>query len=414
MAGGKVKLTQTAVEKAEAGDKRYLLTDSEISGFRLIVSPSGRKSYALRYRVGGGRGGTIREPKIGEHPGMKAEAARKVARDWAAIVRTGGDPSEARQKQREAPTLSDLLDRYLVEYAPTEKKASSAKEDGRLIEREIRPALGRRKVAELTKAQVREFHRSRRDTPYLANRTLALLSKAMRLAEDWELRERGTNPCVGISRFDERKRKRFLSPRELAALGSALQHAEANGCLPAPGGHVALPISPYAVAAIRLLVLTGARKSEILGLRWNWIELERGVAHLPDSKTGEKVIHLPPAALAVLADLPRVEGNPHVIVGRKTGASLVNLQEPWTAIRAAAGLDDVRVHDLRHSFASVGAAGGLSLPIIGALLGHTQATTTQRYAHLADDPLRQAAGQIGDSIAAALSGESADVKKLRG
>jgi integrase len=175
-------------------------------------------------------------------------------------------------------------------------------------------------------------------------------------------------------------------------------------------------ISPSAVAAVRLLALTGARKGEILGLQWAWVDASSGRAHLPDSKSGEKTLILPPAALAVLASLQTVEGNPYVIVGGKPGAPLVNLKDPWLAIREAANLDDVRIHDLRHSFASVGAAGGASLPIIGALLGHSQPSTTARYAHLADDPLQAAAADIGAKIWAAMgaAGEVAEVVRLEG
>ena len=187
-----------------------------------------------------------------------------------------------------------------------------------------------------------------------------------------------------------------------------LRVAELDGAvtLPsAPDGREAekiVPIIPSAVTALRLLILTGARKSEILGLRWDWIDMEGRRILLPDSKTGEKTIPLNAPALDILASIPRTEDNPHVIVGAKPGAALVNLKDPWGAIREAAGLEDVRVHDLRHSFASVGAAGGMSLPIIGALLGHTQVATTQRYAHLSDDPLRAASDVIGGQIAAAM------------
>jgi integrase len=165
------------------------------------------------------------------------------------------------------------------------------------------------------------------------------------------------------------------------------------------------------VAAIKLLVFTGARLGEVLGLKWEWIDIERGEARLPDSKTGAKTLHLPPPALAVLAELPRLDRNPYVIVGQKAGAALVNLEKPWRAIRARAGLDDVRLHDLRHAFASVAASSGMGLPIIGKMLGHTQAATTHRYAHLASDPVKAAAAAVAGKIAAAMgagSGEKAE------
>jgi integrase len=156
-----------------------------------------------------------------------------------------------------------------------------------------------------------------------------------------------------------------------------------------------------------LLVFTGARLSEILELEWGWIDFERGEARLPDSKTGAKTLHLPAPALAVLADLPRVEGNPYVIVGQVAGARLVNLEKPWRAIRKAALLDDVRLHDLRHAFASVAASSGMGLPIIGKMLGHTQAATTHRYAHLASDPVKAAAATVAGKIAEAMQRNAA-------
>jgi integrase len=156
--------------------------------------------------------------------------------------------------------------------------------------------------------------------------------------------------------------------------------------------------SPFVVAAIRLLILTGARLNEILTLKWEWIDFDNSCVRLPDSKTGAKTIYLSPPAMQVLATLPRYEDNPHVICGQKKGACLVNLQKPWDAIRARAGLDKVRIHDLRHSFASIAVASGMSLPMIGKLLGHSQPQTTARYAHLADDPMKLAADQIGKKI----------------
>ncbi|MGH6989060.1 MAG: site-specific integrase [Stellaceae bacterium] len=202
------------------------------------------------------------------------------------------------------------------------------------------------------------------------------------------MRPDGSNPCRHVEKYPQRRRERFLSAVELARLGDAL---------------AAFDGSPNVVAAVKLLVFTGARLGEVLGLRWEWIDFERGAARLPDSKTGAKTLHLPPPALAVLAELPRIEGNPHVIAGAREGAAWVNLEKPWRAIRKVAGLDDVRLHDLRHAFASVAASSGMGLPIIGKMLGHTQAQTTARYAHLASDPVK-AATAVAGKIAAAIGG----------
>lgn len=404
-----MKITQTVADKAEAEAARYIVTDSEIAGFRLVVTPSGRKAFYLRYRVGGGRAATVREPKIGDWPATKAEKARAIAGQWLAEVRLGGDPGGERLAKRAGATMGDLFDAFLSDHAEKVKKASSVANDRRLIERKLRQAFRGRKVVDVTRAEVSKLHSGMSDTPYEANRCLALLSKAFNLAEAWGMRPDGSNPCRHVKKFAEAKRKRFLSPLELARLGDTLRVAEREGCITLPPKRNVrseperAPVSPSAIAAIRLLVLTGARKGEVLGMKWAWIDKGAGRASLPDSKTGEKVVILPPAALQVLEAIPAIEGNPYVITGAKEGAHLVNIKDPWCAIREAAGLADVRLHDLRHSFASVGAAGGASLPIIGALLGHTQASTTQRYAHLHDDPLQAAAADIGGRIAAAMA-----------
>ena len=325
---------------------------------------------------------------------MDAETARSEAKRLLGMVEGGADPAADKTARKEAPTVAELAERFLAEHAEAKRKGSTAAEYKRLLDKIILPALGTRKVADVTRADIAKLHHAHRAAPYQANRVLAVLSKMFNLAESWGLRPDGSNPCRHVEKFAERKRERMLSPAELARLGDAL--AAHDG-------------SPYAVAAVKLLVFTGARLGEVLGLRWEWIDFERGEARLPDSKTGAKTLHLPPPALAVLAALPRVEGNPHVIVGHKHGAAMVNLEKPWRAIRGKAGLDDVRLHDLRHAFASVAASSGMGLPIIGKMLGHTQAATTHRYAHLASDPVKAAAAAVAGKIAAAMSGSSAEV-----
>ena len=403
-ASKKTKLTKRSVDAAHPVEKRFALLDTELNGFKLYVHPTGRKSFHLRYRVGGGRNAAIREPKIGDHGSLTVEAARKIALEWLTDVRMGGDPAADRKDTRTASRMNDLFDRYLAEHAKPHKKASSIRQDETNLRNYLRPALGKLKIADVTRNDVAALHKKLADKPYQANRALALLSKMFGLAELWGYRSDGSNPCRHVKRYAETKRKRFLSTEELAALGDALRRAE-QGELGA--------ITPSAIAALRLLVLTGARQGEILSLQWGWIDFEAGRANLPDSKTGEKTITLGPAALQLLSTLPRVDGNPHVIVGGREGKALVNIKDPWAIVRDAAGLDGVRIHDLRHSFASVGAASGMSLPVIGALLGHTQAATTQRYAHLSDDPLQAAAGAISDKIAAAMTGDGGDVVSLR-
>lgn len=392
----KLKLTKAAIDKLAPGEKTYTIRDADFAGFSLRVYASGRKAFFYRYRVGGGRGAQIREPRVGDYGELTPNEAREIALDWAAQVRRGDDPMAYKQAQREAPTMSALFDRYLEEYATRHKKPASLRNDLRMIEKRLRPAFGRLRVRGVTRQLVRSFHTSLEDKPYEANRNLALLSKVFSFAcNDLEWIDRGDHPVKGIRRFKEEKRRRYLSQTELARFGDILLSAEA--------GDLGRAFSPYVVAFFRLLFFTGARSGEILQLRWDEVNFERGCLELEDSKTGRREIYLPPPALQILAELPREDSNAHVIVGKKPGTHLVNVKDSWIALRTAAGLDDVRLHDLRHSYASVGARAGMSLPVIGALLGHRETATTARYAHLSDDPLRAAANSIAGEIAATMT-----------
>jgi integrase len=391
---GKITKRSVGALKAAADGAEAVLWDSELKGFGVRVQRGDAKSYVLHYRVGTGRGAPLRKLTIGRHGSpWTPETARKEAKTLLGMIEDGADPAADKLARREAPTIAELAERFLAEHAEAKRKGSTAAEYRRLLDKIILPALGKRKVADVTRADVTKLHHANRAAPYQANRVLAVLSKMFNLAERWGLRPDGSNPCRHVEKFAEKKRERMLSPAELARLGDAL--AAHDG-------------SPYAIAAVKLLVFTGARLGEVLGLRWEWIDFERGEARLPDSKTGAKTLHLPPPALAVLAELPRLDGNPYVIASAKPGAALVNLEKPWRAIRKAAGLDDVRLHDLRHAFASVAASSGMGLPIIGKMLGHTQAATTNRYAHLASDPVKAAAAAVAGKIAAAMSGGSGE------
>jgi len=280
------------------------------------------------------------------------------------------------------------------------------------------------RVAALTRAQVAKVHLGMSDRPYLANRALAILGAMLRFAELHGHRPTGTNPCTGIELYPERSRERFLTDEKLKRFGTALTKAERVG-LPTPpklqrkppapekakhrpkSAGTPVPANPFAVAALRFLLLTGWRESEALGLRWDQLDDARGIAALPDTKTGRSDRHVGAPALALLTDLPRLADSPFVFPGAKPGAHLVEIKRVWEAVRHSAKLEGVRLHDLRHSFASVGAAGGLSLPMIGALLGHREVSTTQRYAHLGDDPRKAAADRVSAHVAAAMAPEPA-------
>ena len=381
----KAKLTVRSVEAMKPEAKDVVLWDSELAGFGCKLTPAGKRSYFLYYRT---KDGAQRRPTIGAHSVVKPEAARAIARAWLADVAQGRDPSLSRAQDKAAPTLDSLCDRYLSDHADVRKKASSAEGDKRLIRLHLRPALGSKKVAAVTRADMAGLHHKLRDTPYEANRVLALASKMFALSERWGMRPDGSNPAKNIDRYKEEKRERYLTSAEVARLWQVLNSDTA-----------AAKASPAAVAAIKLLMLTGRRLNEVLGLRWAWVDLDAKLLRLPDTKGGRLTVSLADAAVALLSELKADAGDhAYVIPGAIKGKPLVNLQKPWRALRAMAALDDVRIHDLRHTFASIGAGMGMSLHMLGRLLGHTQAATTSRYAHLAQTPVQAAADAIGAEL----------------
>ncbi len=284
--------------------------------------------------------------------------------------------------------MADLGRRFLEEYVPVHCKPSTREEYRRSVRLFVDPVVGELRVPEVQRKDIAALHHGLRDKPYQANRTLGVLSKMFNLAEVWGWRPDGSNPCRHVKRYKEHKRERFLSPEETERLGQVLREAEEE--------------MPSAVAAFRLLLLTGCRMSEIRDLRWDYVNDD--CIELPDAKTGGRVVPLGPEARAVLSAISRDEDNPWVISGRLPGSHLTDLQRPWRRIRKQAGLEGVRIHDLRHSFASRALALGESLTMIGKLLGHTQVQTTARYAHLARDSIQTAAARITGSIGGNLLG----------
>lgn len=398
------KLTNAFINCLDTTGKDHFEWDDEVKGFGLRISKTGTKTFVFQYRVGGGRNGTVRRPRIGRFGSLTPMQAREIAKDWAAQVARGGDPSADRQSKRSEPRMGDLFERYLNEYARAHKKPRSVKEDERLIDLHLKPAFENRKVSEMSREHILTLHNKMQATPYQANRVLALMSKIMNLCEMWGLRSDGTNPCRHVKKFKEEKRERFLSPAELARLGDVLAKAERFELRNEDGKRVW--VNPAAIQAIRLLILTGARCGEVLTLQWDMIDWERGCAQLTDSKSGRRALYLPAPALSLLSNMQSLAAGDYVIPGGhakgrrrgKVGKPLTNIKDPWRTIRVHADLADVRLHDLRHSFASVGVASGFSLPVIGKLLGHRETNTTARYAHLSDDPVRRAVEEIGERV----------------
>jgi integrase len=283
------------------------------------------------------------------------------------------------------PTIKELADKYMKEHAP-HKKESSRKGDKVLWEKHILPVLGSLKVSSIDRNDIAKLHHSLQQFPIAANRSLSLLSKALNLAELWGYRPNHSNPCLHIKKYSEQKRETFLSQEEIARLMAILNEEEKSS-------H-----NPWSLYAIRLLLLTGCRLNEILTLKWEEVDFNNQCLRLRDSKTGKKLVYLSTVAVEILKNVPQLENNPYVICGEKKGAHLINLQKPWRRIRKKADIDHVRLYDLRHTFASIAASDGLSLPIIGALLGHKQTQTTARYAHLIGKPLLEATEKIGGRI----------------
>jgi integrase len=378
------KLTKRIVDAAEIRATEYFIWDDDIPGFGLRVLPSKRKSYIVQYRAGR----RSWRMSLGLSTVLTCEQARTRAIAIVAAAKNGEDPAAKRDADRQAITVKELAERFDKEHISVRVKESTAKGYRRMLERVIIPALGRHRVTEVTRADIAKIHHDLRHIPYDANRCLEIISKMFSLAEMWGLRPEGTNPRKHIKKYPEEKRERFLSAAELRRVGEVLHEMEDEG--------VELP---SAIAAVRLLILTGCRLGEIMTLKWEYVDFAGKALRLPDSKTGAKVVHLGQPAVEVLQKIERVEKNPWVIVGTKPGARLSDLQPFWQRVRARAGLKDVRIHDLRHTFASTAVAAGQGLPMIGKLLGHTQVQTTARYAHLAADPVKDAAERVASSLA---------------
>jgi integrase len=386
------RITNRVVDALQAGEVAY---DDTLKGFGVRRRTSSA-SYFVKKRIKGRQVLVT----IGQHgTPWTADTARKEASRIMSSIGEGKDIARERSEARAKPTVKDAFERYYNEHINVHRKESTAEGYAGQRDKYILPAIGKFRVDAVTTNDIKAMHTKAGDQPYAANRVLALCSAFFGWCEqkDIGLRLPMTNPAKGIKKYKEARRETFLSSVQVAALGDALAKHEANG------------ESPYVIALLRLLVLTGARLREIMQLRWEHVDMERRILFLPDSKTGAKPIILNAPAVEVLASLPRIEGNPHVIVGEREGACLVNIYKPWSRISKDAGLEGVRIHDLRHTTASIAAASGSSLVIIGKMLGHRQSQTTMRYAHLNDDPVREASDAVGNKIGTAIMPKSKPV-----
>ena len=377
-------LSSRVVDGLAAGDKETVYWDRDLPGFGVRVYPNGTKTYLVQGR--GPRGS--KRITVGRHGLIPADEARRRGAALLIRIKAGEEPG-AEPDDEGVPTVAELAERYLREHVEVRCKPLTVKGYRQMIVRHILPALGEMPIAELGREHVAELHYRLRKTPVAANDTVGALSRMLNRAEAWGLVPAGSNPCRFVTPYRTRRLERFLTEEEFGRLGHALDELETGGRLPV---HVA--------AAVRLLMLTGCRCGEVLTLRWEDVALERNEIQLRDSKTGPRVVPLSPAAARVLAGIPRLPGNPWVIAGRKPGARQVHISDYWHRVRERAGLDDVRLHDLRHSFASRALALGEDLTMIGKLLGHRKIQTTARYAHLARDSVKESADLVAASIAA--------------
>ena len=428
------RITKRAVDalRCPPGKDRVFLWDEDLAGFGVAAMPSGTKVYVAQFR----QQKRSRRMKLGEHGRLTPDEARSLAKEVLGAVEKGKDPIEERRARQKVRTFKEVAGDFMRLHVAVKKKPRTHEEYDRLLRLHILPALGGRPITAISKADVARLHGGLGDRPSAANRCLALFDTVWNwAASKGELA--GPSPTKGLERNPERSRERYLTPDELRRLGKALRDAETVG-LPwvvdergpkakhLPKANRVRLIDPHAVAAIRLLMLTGARLREILEARWDYVDVDRGMMFLPDSKTGRKTLYLSDVALNILDGLPRIAGNPHIIPGNNKGEPRADLKRPWSAIVRAAGLlkavepdaktkprdkkrkrvssvqPSIRLHDLRHTFAATGAGSSLGLPVIGKLLGHSQARTTQRYAHLDADPMHRAANLIGEQIAAAM------------
>ncbi len=379
-------LSNRMVDGLPVGERERIYWDREVPGFGVRVYTSGAKIYLVQGR---GPGGT-RRLTVGRHGMIGADKARRRGAAMLDRIRAG-EEAEPGPGVSDGPTVAELAERYLREHVAVRCKPVTVAGYRRVIERRVLPRLGSLPISEIGRRHVADLHYRLRRTPTAANDAVGALSRMLNRAEAWGLLPLGSNPCRLVPRARTRRRERFLTEAEFRRLGETLDAMEAEERIPV-----------HAAAALRLLMLTGCRSGEIVGLRWEDVDLERGEIRLRETKTGPRTVPLSPAALRLLETVPRPAGNPWVVAGREPGSRLRHINYYWDLVRARAGLEDVRIHDCRHSFASRALALGEPLSMIGKLLGHSKIQTTARYAHLTRDSVREAATRVSDSIAAQL------------
>jgi integrase len=407
----KKRLSKRVVDSLRAKPSEFTVWDDALTGFGVRVRPSGIKTYVVVYRAGAGRKAPVRKITLGTVGKLTPDTARTLAQKALGSVAHGKDPARDRAHARERLTVKELVDTFLADHAESKLKPTTEKRYRHLLRQWVVPEVGSEKADALTRAAVANVHSRMKRKAVSANRMLGAVGSMYGFAQRRGLVPEGYNPATRIERYSERRRERFLTTDELGRIGAALREAETSG-IPwdvdeaqpnakhIPKQKRRTVFGEFATAAVRLLLFTGCRLREILDLKWKYVDIERGLLLLPDTKTGQRTVILNSPALLVLASLPRM--GTYVVPGDNPERPRHDLKNVWSAVCGRTDLTGVRLHDLRHTYASFGAGSGLGLPIIGKLLGHAQSVTTERYAHLGNDPLRRASESIAGTISTAM------------
>ena len=398
----KQKLTKRVVESIPPdGNRDVVVWDTVLPGFGVRVKSSGTRSYLVQYR---NRHGRSKRSTIGQHGRITLDQARKQAKQLFADVGAGNDPVTERRAARDAPTMNQLLDRYITDHVEIHNKARTQAEFKRIVKLHIRPALGSLKAAGVTRQDVDRLHKSLRSTPRLANTVLSVLSKSFNLAELWGMRPDSSNPARLIKRYPERKRARYATDEELRRLGAALHWVEQE-----QSEH------PSVIYAIRLLALTGCRLSEVIALQWDDVQFDSHQLNIRDAKAGGRLQSVGTVTMKTLAELPRHDGSPWVLPHADASRHLPDytLKKAWRRIRALADLDDLRLHDLRHTVGTFAGQTGANAFLIRDKLGHATTAMTNQYVNHSHEPLRRLSNRVESRVDGAMTGNiQADVIRL--
>jgi len=389
----KIKLTKTTVDAATFGVKEYELRDTVVPGFLLKVTPAGRKIFMVQYRTNAGE---RRKPAIGRFGELTVEQARSIAQDWLADVRRGKDPSAEKAAARDAPSVKELCTKFIEDYSKPKNRARTVESNQGYIDRHIIPTLGTLKVREVTRSDVSSLTIRMKKTAVTANRVLSCLRKMFNMAEVWGFRDDGTNPCRHIPKYPESGKTRLITDDEMARLFSYLERADVEGLE-----------HPFLTLGIRLQFAFAARMSEIICMKWEWVDFVSRRVVWPDSKTGEMSKPMNEDVVALLSNAPRLKGSPHVVPSifkPERPMSQATYSRGWKRVLERARIPHVGTHGIRHRTTTEIANSGVPVKVGMQLTAHKTVTQFMRYVHTEDDPVRAAAETVASRRLVVLSG----------